>query len=374
MTRPINLRIILCLFVLLFTGCGGSGQDQTVGFAGETPSVKFQRLVEEAALNHATPAIAAGLWMPGQEPRVVLQGQADRAGVRVLAREDRFRIGSVSKSFTVTVLLQLVDEGRVNLDDPISKFFPNTSNGTATLEQLANMTSGIFNYTEDQQFLLAFINDFDKALSPQDLLEASERGTPHFTPGSSWRYSNTNTVLLGLVIEQVTGNTLAQEIQTRILGPLNMTGTSYPVDANMPVPFAKGYSLFDRDDPLVETSRVHPSASAGSGALVSNLDDLRIWAKALAEGSLLKPETFARQIRFVPTLAEVNSPEYESYGMGIGTLSGWRGHTGDYIGFQALVMSDPETGAVVVILVNLKNLTQPGHLPTEIFENFVAGI
>lgn len=370
---PFRLKrlVLIALLTALSFGCGSSNDQAAVLFPSDQTSARLQTIVDETVQAQGIPGLALGLWQPGSEPIIILNGLARIEPARVLQANDRFRIGSVTKSFTVLVLLQLAEEQRLSLDDPISNYFPTISNGSATLEQLANMTSGIFNYTEDPTFLNDFIVNLDQARPAQELIDAAERGTPYFAPGAAWRYSNTNTVLLGLVIEQVTGNSLQAEIQNRILTPLAMGGTSYPANADMPTPFASGYALFDVND-LRDESRVHPSASAGSGALVSRLEDLRLWGTALSTGSLLQADTFARQLNLVPTLGQANSPEYDSYGLGIGSLGGWLGHTGDYIGYQALVMANPDTGAVMVILVNLKDLTEPEHLPTDIFRRFLA--
>ena len=203
-------------------------------------------------------------------------------------------------------------------------------------------------------------------------MDAANRHAPYFAPGFDWHYSNTNTVALGLVVEQVTGNTLSQELQTRIFTPLALGSTSYPSTADMPAPFAHGYLQYDTGEPYVEQSDTHPSASAGSGAIVSNLEDLRVWGQALGSGSLLNQNFRTLQFQMVPTDGCPSCPEYDGYGLGVGTLEGWIGHTGDYIGYQALVMYDPRSESVVVILINLKSFVDGTHVPTEIFQDFAS--
>jgi D-alanyl-D-alanine carboxypeptidase len=367
-------RFSIVLTLLLFViGCGSSNQDSTGTNSPSTPTEQsFQNAVAESFQARGLPAVAAGLWEPGREPFIVLLGQSDLSTGRPVAADDKFRIGSVTKSFTVAVLLQLVDEGRVSLDDPIGDFVPGIHNPTATLEQMANMTSGVFNYTADTEFLTEFVEDFQRVWTEQELIQAAVRNSPYFAPGADWHYSNTNTVALGLVVEQITGNTLAQEIESRLLTPLGMNGTSYPDTDEMPVPFAVGYGLFEVEGELVDLTLSAPSASSGSGAIISCLDDLHKWGRAYGSGSLVSEATLARQLQFVSTDGCPDCPDYDGYGSGIGLLNGWRGHTGDYIGYQALVMYNPDTEQVAVILVNFKNFTSPGHVPTQMFRDFVS--
>ena len=370
--RPMK---IIGLLLLLFTiiGCGGSKQDPTPIISVPSASEQsFQTAVSESFQSRGLPAVAAGLWQPGREPFLVLLGESNLETGLAVTAEDKFRIGSVTKSFTVTVLLQLVDEGRVSLEDPIGDFVPGIQNPGATLEQMANMTSGVFNYTEDPEFLNTFVSDFQRAWTEQELIEGANRHDPYFTPGEGWHYSNTNTVALGLVVEEATGNSLAREIESRILTPLGMDGTSYPATVEMPIPFATGYGLFEPQDDYVDLTLSSPTASAGSGAIVSRLEDLHRWGTALGTGELLSESSFARQLQFVSNDSCPDCPEYDGYGMGIGLLDGWRGHTGDYIGYQALVMYNPQNEHVVVILVNFKDFTAPAHVPTEIFRDFVS--
>ena len=314
--------------------------------------------------------MAAGLWQPGRQPFLLLLGEADKSSGRAPTAADSFRIGSVTKSFTVTLILQLAEEGALSLQDPIGDYIPNIQNPDATLEQLANMTSGIFNYTENQDFVELFVSDFARVWTNQQLIDYANEGSPYFLPGLSWYYSNTNTVALGMVVEQVTGNSLAQEINSRLATPLSLQSTVYPPTADMPVPYAAGYAVVDVGE-VEEFTRTHPSSSAGSGALVSSLEDLAVWGRALGRGELLSEDSFNRQIQMISTDSCPTCPEYDGYGMGIGELDGWLGHTGDYIGYQALVMFDPLTEATVVILVNQKDFTRRVHYPTDMFRDFV---
>jgi CubicO group peptidase (beta-lactamase class C family) len=366
-------QFLILLALFLTYGCGSSSFEATPVSTGSTltqTESAFQQAVLDSFEAQELPAVAAGLWQPGRPPFLLLLGEANKENGRAPTSTDGFRVGSVTKSFTVTLILQLAEEGALSLEDPIGKYIPNIQNPNATLEQLANMTSGIFNYTENQQFVELFVEDFARVWTSQQLIQYANDGSPYFLPGLGWHYSNTNTVALGMVVEEVTGNSLAQEIRARLATPLDLRHTVYPPTADMPTPYAAGYAVVDVGE-VEEFTRTHPSSSAGSGALVSTLDDLAVWGRALGRGELLSKESFNRQIQMIPTDSCPTCPEYDGYGMGIGELNGWLGHTGDYIGYQALVMYDPLTEATVVILVNQKDFTRSVHYPTDMFRDFV---
>lgn len=328
------------------------------------------------------PGALVGVWIPGHGNLIIEEGVSDIQTGKPISKLDHVRIGSVTKSFTVTVLLQLVDEGLLSLDDPLKKFLPEIQNSDATLRQLANMTSGIFNYTEDTEFVLLLLEDLLRKWSPFQLIDVADSNSPYFPPRGGWHYSNTNTVILGVVIEQVTGHFIGDEIQHRIIEPLGLNGTIYPTTPDMPEPFSRGYGLFDPEAGLEDITLSDPSSSAASGAIVSRLEDLRRWGEALGKGTLLAEDTQKERISGLmpivfdpcddddPDRPKRSCPEYDRYGLGIGEISGWIGHTGDYLGYQALVMFQPETNATVVILINLKDFTNPEHIPTVIFREY----
>ncbi|RPE43900.1 D-alanyl-D-alanine carboxypeptidase [Streptomyces sp. Ag109_O5-1] len=169
--------------------------------------------------------------------------------------DDRFRVGSITKTFVATVLLQLEAEGRLSLDDTVDKWLPGvvTGNGNdgrrITVRRLLNHTSGIFNYTADDDFgrtyFLAdgfFKHRYD-TLTPAALVAIAMKHKPAFAPGTSWAYSNTNYVLAGMVIKAVTGRSYAEEITNRLIRPLRLTGTSLPgTRTTVPRPSSRAYS------------------------------------------------------------------------------------------------------------------------------------
>jgi len=332
---------------------------------------KVRSIVKDQQKAADVPGLLMGIWQNDEPILLLTNGVADSKENRPIQPSDHMRIGSITKSFTITRLLQLAEEGELDLDDPVEKYVPNVQNGTATLRQLANMTSGIFNYTQDSNLVEALFQNLQRVWTPEELVEVAERNQPDFPPGEGWHYSNTNTVLLGMVIEKVTGNKLGVEISEHVLGPLLMENTFYPYVDTLPEPYAEGYALLNPEEGLTDLTISSPSASAGSGAMISTLDDLRIWARALALGELLTDDMQEKRLQLVSTEGHRDSPDYDLYGLGIGSIAGWIGHTGDYLGYQSLTLYDPETDRSIVILVNLFS---GEHIPTKIFREIVTAI
>ncbi len=343
-------------------------------------SQTLRQILSENMDEYGIPGALVGVWIPGEGKLIFEEGVSDIDNDEPIEREDHMRIGSVTKSFTVTVILQLVDEGLLSLDDPLSKFFPEIINSSATVRELANMRSGIFNYTDDIDFIIVFLEDLLRKWQPQELVDVADGNLPYFAPDGGWHYSNTNTVILGMIIQQVTGNFVGAEIQDRIIEPLGLGGTIYPLSPDMPLPFSRGYAEFDQEIGLMDVTFSDPSASAASGAMISRLSDLRKWGEALGTGSLLKKETHQIQINSLnpimfdpcddndPERPKRTCPEYDEYGLGLGEIEGWVGHTGEYLGYTSLVMFKPESKSVIVIMMNIFDVGE--HVPTVVFRDY----
>ncbi|MGB2691600.1 MAG: serine hydrolase, partial [Thermodesulfobacteriota bacterium] len=271
---------LLCI-LFVAPGCDSNNQDSLDHELVE----RLKQILSDNMEEFGIPGALVGVWIPGEGSLIIEEGVSDIETNEAIVKEDHLRIGSVTKSFTVTVILQLVDEGLINLNDPLSKFFPEIENSSATVGELTNMRSGIFNYTEDNNFVLELIQNLLRKWAPQELVDVADSNLPYFTPDGGWHYSNTNTVILGMIIEQVTGNFIGDEIQKRIIEPLGLKGTVYPVTPDMPLPFSRGYAEFDPEVGLMDVTFSDPSASAGSGAMISKLSDLHIWGEALGKGT-----------------------------------------------------------------------------------------
>jgi D-alanyl-D-alanine carboxypeptidase len=277
------------------------------------------------------------------------------------------RIGSVTKTFTVTALLQLADDGELSLDDPIGDYVADTPNPDATLGDLAAMRSGIPSYTFDPGFQEILFTDPNRVWTPDQLVDLVRGQEPSFAPGTATDYSNTNTVLLGLVIEQVTGQPLHEVIQEQIIEPLELDATTFPTDGTFPEPHAQGYTVQGQDSGLpADANDWNPSWGWAAGAMISSLDDLLVYGEALVAGDeLLSPEMQARRIDSFDFTIPPNAPE-RAYGLGLGLANGWYGHTGELPGYNTVLQHHLDEDVTVVVMVNsdIKSGECPPDAPT----------
>jgi D-alanyl-D-alanine carboxypeptidase len=324
----------------------------------------------EAALiatmeRYGVPGAAVAVEDPELGEWVATAGVADLDTGEPVTTSLEWPIRSITKSFTVTLLLQLVDEGEVSLDDTIDQWVQGVPNGDeVTLQQLADMSAGVPEYTT-AAFIDDFVADTTAPYTTQELIGYALAEEPVAAPGEERIYINTSTVLLGEVIEQVTGQPFEVALQERILDPLGLDDTAYPTEPEgWGGPHATGYQP-DDDGPAAAPQNF--TVFGPAGAMVSTLDDLLTWGPALAEGSLLEDSTQELRLDGAP-LDE--GPEYDRYAAGIGEVDGWWGHTGEGFGFTALVMHQIDSGATVAIAMNLSNVGD--HPPTKLFREIAA--
>ncbi|HZG07006.1 MAG TPA: serine hydrolase domain-containing protein [Streptomyces sp.] len=294
-------------------------------------------------------------------------GVADVETERPRVRPDRFRIGSVTKPFVAVVALQLQQEGRLDLDDPVERWLPGVVRGGGhdgreiTVRQLLNHTSGIHDYVLDPEiaekaFGKGFFEHRYDTYTPEELVGVAMRHEPFFPPGTGWRYSNTNYVLAGMIVEAVTGNPYAEEIERRVLRPLGLRSTVLPgTRATMPRPHGRGYAPLDTGGgtELVDVTDVNPSIAGAAGEMVSTVDDLHRFLRALLDGRLLTEESTAEMFATVPT--EPGNPA--RYGLGIRThelscgVTVW-GHGGSIHGSLSGVFATRDGGHAAVFNLN----------------------
>lgn len=269
-----------------------------------------------------------------------------------------FRIGSVTKTFTGTVILQLVQEGKLQLDDPVATYLSGVPDGThITLRELLDMRSGLYNYSDDQEFASTLTNDPNKVWTAQELLAIAFKHQPYFAPDSAFHYSNTNFILLGMLIEQVTGRSVEQEFQQRIFTPLGMSDTLMPAlaVATLPSPYPQGYMFKSSSgmqtvtaNQLLNVTSWNPSWGWTAGSAVSTLHDMEIWAQALATGQLLNPAMQKERLNWSSETAE-----NLGYGLAVADFNGFIGHNGQIPGYQSFVGYLPAKHETIVVLTNL---------------------
>ncbi|MGI5122112.1 serine hydrolase domain-containing protein [Marinactinospora thermotolerans] len=305
----------------------------------------------------------------GMQLRVNEQGRewVGSAGVRKLGETAKpptnghFRIGSTTKTLVATVVLRLVAEGRIGLDDPVADSLPGFGlDGRITVRMLLQHTSGVFNFTgefDPDGTLLPgipvqgqeYVDGLSRTYQPQELVRLALSKPARFEPGTDWSYSNTNYVLARLLIEQVTGRSLAAEMRRLILQPLGLSNTVLPeASSEIPEPHAHGYYRYeDAGRPKVaDVTRMNPSWVSSAGDMISTTKDLHTFISALMGGRLLP----------APLLAEMRTPHPKSrdfrYGLGLfvedtacgGTVFH---HNGGFPGWAALMYSTPDGGTTL---------------------------
>ncbi|WP_432892073.1 serine hydrolase domain-containing protein [Kribbella sp. CA-245084] len=312
---------------------------------------------------------AAGVllhYRSGDQTWIGSSGRAELGTDRAVDPDGWFRIGSVTKTFTAVVVLQLAGEGKLQLDEPVSRWVPGMPD-EISLRQLLNHTSGLYNYTDDLPDPAGIVRDRYLHHEPMDVLRSGLTKPRLFAPGSSWSYSNTNYIALGVLIEAVTGNAYRDEVAARILQPLGLQRTMVPdAEVDLPEPHASAYLTVDGEP--VNLARVDASQAWAAGAVVSTAADLNRFYAALLSGGLLDEVGLEAMLTVVPT-----GKDY-SYGLGIGRRllpdgQAWWGHAGGFYGYLTLSyisedltrqltlsytgkgMEPPETGQVLAGLL-----------------------
>ncbi|MDL2074994.1 serine hydrolase domain-containing protein [Streptomyces sp. GXMU-J15] len=336
---------------------------------GPELSHRLDRAIEEVRREADIPGLVVGLWMPGKGHYVRATGVADTATGRPMRRDVFVRIGSETKTFTVTALLKLVDDGRIGLDDPIAKYVKGVPNGRKiTLRHLAEMRSGLFPYTSDPDFVHDLLSDPQRTFTPRQVLAYGFKHKNTFKPGKQFEYCNSNLVLLGLVIEKVTGKRLAEVIDKRVLRPAHLHHTVFPDNSEFPEPHPRGYTNQTLSGEVADATDWNPSWAWAAGAMISNLHDLRRWARVVATGTLLSPRTQAERLKMLPT-----GVPGTSYGLGIFESGGWIGHNGSIPGYETVTVYLPSKRATLVLMLNT-DITSQGQEPSSLVARAITEI
>ncbi len=289
-------------------------------------------------------------------------GVAEFGTTREVPIHSRFRVGSITKTFVATVVLQLADEGRLRLDDPVQRWLPGAvpNARNITVRHLLNHTSGLYDYrlTLPPPGTQAFLDNRWRTWTATELVHRAVAHPPTSRhPGKEFAYSNTNYVLLGEIVQKVTGRTYGEEIERRIIRPLRLTGTTVPgTSARIRGPHPHGYVPAERDgEPyLLDYTAMNPSVMGASGEMVSTARDLDRFFAALLAGRLLPPRL----------LREMETPGVRggTYGLGLA----WRdtachvrvyGNDGDALAYQAwsYATADPRRQATVALTPDFRD-------------------
>lgn len=295
------------------------------------------------------PGAIVGVWSPSIGVWVKTFGQADIGSGKSMHDKKKVRIGSVSQSFLVTLLLTFVDDKKISLEDPVKKYLPFVPNGeNITIRQLANNTSGIFNYTEDADFMSQVYKTPLREYKSIELANIAFKHKTYFEPGQGWHASNTNFILLGMVIEQITSEKVEDLIRLRVIHNIGLRNTSFALYPFMESDYSRGYvdkkgSTIPQDITLLD-----PSVMWAAGAIVSDAQDLALWAKALYKGSFLTDKM--RQARFNDCVS--TGEPYTENCLGILKIGDFLGYNGGIPGYACVMYYLPSKDTTIIVILN----------------------
>jgi D-alanyl-D-alanine carboxypeptidase len=398
-TRHLARQAMLaCAAVLVVAGCQPTYQAALRPQPALRPidTVAMQSTVERLAKEMLVPGAVVILRTPGGD-FTTTYGVTTYRGTTPTSFDQHVRVGSNTKTWTGTVILQQVQEGRLKLDDPVSKYRPDVPNGERiTIEQLLSMRSGLHNYSTTLELNQALDDQPSKAWTQNELLALAYKHPPDFPPGAAFGYSNTNTVLLGLIAEQLEGGKpLATIMRDRLFAPLGLNNTLFPDIASnaLPAPFSGGYMYGNnvltmgappalppemqaaaRAGTLVpgDQTAANPSWGWAAGAGISTANDLVTWVRALVRGGLLNDEMQKRRLASVRSI-DPRNPTSAGYGWAIARFGPLYGHTGELPGYNSFMGHDPDNDVTLVVWTNLAPAVD-GHDPATAIARELIGL
>ncbi|MEU7383112.1 MULTISPECIES: serine hydrolase domain-containing protein [unclassified Streptomyces] len=287
------------------------------------------------------------------------EGVADRGTGDWISTADRFRIGSVTKTFSAVVLLQLAAEGRVRLDDPVNRYLPGLlPDDRITVRHVLSHRSGLYDYTKE--LFAGTVPGFEavrtKVFTYRQLLALSLKHPPTQAPGAVYAYSNTNFVVVGLLIEKLTGHPVRAAYENRVIKPLKLSDTFYVHPATtIPGRYARGYLTPDEAaSPPVDATEQTMSWAQSAGALISSTRDLNTFFSALLGGRLLPPAQLDQMQRWIP------AGTGQAYGLGLRRRDlscgvSVYGHTGAVQGYYTYAFTSKDGRRSLAALANTSN-------------------
>ncbi|MDQ0779904.1 D-alanyl-D-alanine carboxypeptidase [Streptomyces aurantiacus] len=302
-TRTVS-RVAVATLVVSLAAAAGCSTDAP---KGSTSSAMGARNASNAgglqdSVNAILKAGSVGVVAQSTDPRgsrYATAGKADRQTGDAVRRDDRFRMGSTTKPFVATVVLQLVREGQLSLDDTVEHWLPGVVSGNGndggkiTVRQLLQHTSGLFDYLNDFPEIASvegYQADRYVVRTPEELVAIAMRHKPGFRSGTKWGYSNTNYVLAGMIIEKATGKSWEEEVTQRIIRPLHLRDTSAPTtETHISGHHMRGYSSFGGPGKAIDVTEYSPTAADAAGSMIGTAADVNTFFSALMDGELLRP-------------------------------------------------------------------------------------
>ena len=344
--------LIVCLSTFIVISCKDETSEPDTSVLTTDIIEKLQTVADKVMMNSQTPGMMAYIGVDGEsEGFYITRGVSNLVTSEPMNINNYFRIGSITKTFTSEAVLILADEGKIDLNNSISFYLPDLiipSGDKITIRMLGNMTSGLYNYTDDNDFWTSIINSHGQVVFTTEQLVTMAIKLPiQFEPGTRFSYCNTNYILLGLLIKKVTGKSANDVINEKILQPLGMKNTFWPNTRYLPYPYTHGYSL-ENDIFLTDVTNWNPSWADAAGCLISNFSDLKIWAKEMSERKLLSDKMKIERFTWV----DGDFPGVTFSGFGLEKAYDWIGHVGSLPGYNSQLFYNPIKKITIIINTN----------------------
>lgn len=346
--------ILFTIFLFILTSCS-YGDKNTI-------EEKLQKVLDDGIIKYDVRGVSAVVIFPDQK---VWKGVSGISHDTVSIKSDMlFAIGSITKSVVAALTLKLAEEEMLSLDDPLSKWLPRYPyvDSTITIRQLLNHTSGIYMFWDNQEIWDDLKKDRTKVWTPEEVLSYIKE--PDYAPGQGWRYSNTNYLLLAMIITKATSSNLSTEFNKYFWEPLDINNAYLSIEEDIPSNQAHVYGdNFNNDGSNLDLTFLprasHESITYGSSGLFMTAEDLARWCHALFEGKVLHRESINEMLKFVDIGF---GPRKRGYGLGVELFmkrmsSGERaiGHSGANIGTSVYMVHLPEHHFTVVVMINSFN-------------------
>ncbi|RYY27220.1 MAG: class A beta-lactamase-related serine hydrolase [Chitinophagaceae bacterium] len=323
---------------------------------------KYQRLLDQMTAA-GVPGIMMSVHRPKRGIWLGSSGKADLASGIPILPCNITRMGSTVKTITATAIMKLKEEGKLKLENKVSDYLDASvlkdiaNANLATIQQLLNHSSGIYNYIQNLHFQAASLNDLTKTWKPMELLSYARKKSPYFAPGEDLRYSNTNYILLGMIIDTLTGKPFWKYFEEQLFRPLSMHSSAFAATDNVPKNIVRGY--IDLYSNLNLTDATHYSGwdyFTADGGLISNVYDLNNFIRSLLNGEIISQASVNQMLSMrKPTVVDDSFFEM-GYGLGIFEITTDWGpgyiHSGDAIGYYATMVYFPRTKTTIVWATN----------------------
>ena len=346
-THSARRALVLCAVIVLTAGL----LTASASAATNTSAWKAQlnKLVPAALKKAELPGAIVGVWKDGKRVYLKAFGVTDTTTGTPVKTNSHVRIGSLTKAFTVMGILQLAADGKLSLDDPIGNYIEGVPNGDViTIRQLAEMRSGLGDYSAVVVPIL--YQDPEKHYTTQELLDIAFSQPVRAQPGTEFDYNNTNTTLLGAVLEKLSGMPRAQYVQERIAKPLGLKNTSVPTSNAIPETHGRGYGDWNPQQQVEDETDWNPSWGNAAGDMISNVDDIATFTRALGTGKLITPEMKKEHDKGLPASTEGQGALYGlAYELHPG---GWQGHNGRIPGWTTYPYYLPDKDITIVVSIN----------------------